>query len=77
MTILEKKYYVVWNCERNCAQIIWCPCKPKEEAPVDFVMDGDKPMDFSCELKAHEYLVNLKHLDQTGDPDAWRKICEE
>jgi hypothetical protein len=76
MNILEKTYYVVWLAKEGVARIVWCPCQPKEEGPITFVMDGDVPRDFDCELDAHRYLLDLKGLDQTGDPDAWRRINE-
>jgi hypothetical protein len=61
-TILGKKYRVAWNCETNVAEVL------RDEEPI---------ANFPFELEAHKYIRDLRSLDQTGDPEAWRKITEE
>jgi hypothetical protein len=60
--ILGHQYRVAWNCETNVAEVL---------------KDGEAIANFPFELEAHKYIAELASLDQTKDPEAWKRITEE
>lgn len=65
ITILDKEYKVVWDCEISKAKVLYA-------TKGDRVSDWQEVSQiFDSELKAHAYILGLRSLAKTDDYD-WR-----
>lgn len=63
--ILDREYRVAWDCEAHKATVIYTQVGADKWESVSQIFDS--------ELKAHEYISNLKTLHQKPDSN-WRSI---
>ena len=71
LTILDKTYFIAWDCELNRAVITYT--QEGQEGVKQMSFSDDTEMTFPTELDAHRYILGVLSLAKEETSD-WKKL---